>query len=241
MATRRSTQRIVLNGVLDGLLAAGSVMLARWLVAPGLDPVRPLWWLAWGAAALLLAGTPFRLTVQYWRFSGPSDLLGVGAASLSGAALFALGLQLLHVRLPSPTLPVVQALALMVLLSAPRVFYRLLHEGSGGTDGALPVLLVGAGEGADLFLRALAGDRDAPYRATGLLSLGRAQTGRRIHNCPILGSAEDAPAVLARLRADQALPAVLVVTEPDLPGATLAHLMEAAEREGLRVAWAPRL
>ncbi|HET9018522.1 MAG TPA: polysaccharide biosynthesis protein, partial [Acetobacteraceae bacterium] len=130
MATRRSTQRIALNGVLDGLLAAASVMLARWLVAPGLDPVRPAWTLAWGAAALLLAGMPFRLTVQYWRFSGPSDLLGVAAASLSGAALFALGLQLLHVPLPAPTLPVVQALALMVLLSVPRVFYRLLHEGT---------------------------------------------------------------------------------------------------------------
>ncbi len=241
MATRRSTQRIALNAALDGLLAAASVVLARWLVAPAADPVAPAWTLLWGAAALLLAGLPFRLSVQYWRFSGPSDLLGVGAASLTGAALFALGLHLAHVPLPAPTLPVVQALALMVLLAAPRNFYRLLQEGSGGGAGAQPVLLVGAGEGADLFLRALAGDREAPYRAVGLLSLGRAQTGRRIHNCPILGSAAEVGEVLARLRAEQALPAALVVTEPDLPGEELARLIEAAEREGLRVARAPRV
>ncbi len=241
MATRRSTQRIALNAALDGLLAAASVVLARWLVAPAADPVAPAWTLLWGAASLLLAGLPFRLSVQYWRFSGPSDLLGVGAASLTGAALFALGLHLAHVALPVPTLPIVQALALMALLAIPRIFYRLLQEGTGGGAGAQPVLLVGAGEGADLFLRALAGDRDAPYRATGLLSLGRAQTGRRIHNCPILGSVAEAAPVLARLRAEQALPAALVVTEPDLPGEVLAGLMAAAEREGLRVARAPRV
>ena len=183
--------RIALNAALDGAAGGGLGAAGALAGAPAADPVAPGLDAAWGAAALLLAGLPFRLSVQYWRFSGPSDLLGVGAASLTGAALFALGLHLLRVPLPAPTLPVVQALALMVLLAAPRVFYRLLREGAGGADGAQPVLLVGAGEGADLFLRALAGDREAPYRAVGLLSLGRAQTGRRIHNCPILGSVDE--------------------------------------------------
>jgi FlaA1/EpsC-like NDP-sugar epimerase len=241
MASRRSIFRIALNAALDGLLAAGGVALARWLVAPEADPIRPAWTLAWGALALLLAGLPFRLSVQYWRFSGPSDLLGVGAAGVTAAALFALGLHLFNLPLSEPTLPLALALVLMVLLAVPRLLYRLLQEGAGGRAGAQPVLLVGAGEGADLFLRALAGDREAPYRATGLLSLGRAQTGRRIHNCPILGSVDDVETVLARLRAEQALPAVLVVTEPDLSGGVLARLMTAAEQEGLRVARAPRL
>ena len=230
-----------MNVALDGLLAACAVVLARVLLAPGGDPFGPAWTLAWGAVALLLAGLPFRLSVQYWRFAGAGDLLGVGAASLTAAALFALALHAARVALPSPSFPVLHALSLMVLLAAPRLFYRLLQEGAAGGDGAQPVLLVGAGEGADLFLRALAGDRDAPYRVTGLLSLGQAQTGRRIHGCPILGHVDDAPAVLDRLRAAQRLPAALVVTEADLPGDVLAALMQAAEREGLRVARAPRL
>jgi O-antigen biosynthesis protein WbqV len=241
MTSRRWKLRIALNAALDGVIAAGSAALAHWLAAPTADPLAAPWTLLWAAAALLLAGLPFRISVQYWRFAGPSDLLGVGAASLTGAALFALGLHLLGLPLPSPTFPVLQALVLTVLLAAPRLFYRLLQEGAGDGAGAQPVLLVGAGEGADLFLRALAGDREAPYRATGLLSLGRAQTGRRIHGCPILGSTAEAAAVLARLRAEQALPAALVVTEPDLTGSALGQLMEVAEREGLRVARAPRL
>jgi FlaA1/EpsC-like NDP-sugar epimerase len=241
MAKSRSLFRIAVNVALDGLLAACAVVVARLLLAPDADPVAPAWTLAWGAASLLLAGLPFRLSVQYWRFAGTADLLGVGAGSLTAAAAFALGLHAAGVRLPSPTFPAVHALTLMVLLAAPRIFYRLLQEGAAGGDGAQPVLLVGAGEGADLFLRALAVDREAPYRVIGLLSLGQAQTGRRIHGCPILGNIDDAASVLDRLRAEQALPAALVVTEAGLPGDTLAALMDVAERAGLRVARAPRL
>jgi O-antigen biosynthesis protein WbqV len=129
----------------------------------------------------------------------------------------------------------------MVLLAVPRIFYRLLQQGAAGGDGGQPVLLVGAGEGADLFLRALGADREALYRVIGLLSLGQAQTGRRIHGLPILGSVDEAASVLARLRGEDRLPAALVVTEADMPGPVLAALMEVADAAGLRVARAPRL
>ncbi len=217
------------------------MVAARLLLAPESDPVTPAWTVAWAAVSLLLAGLPFRLSVQYWRFAGAGDLLGVTAASVTAAALFSLALHGAGLKLPAPTFPAVHALALMVLLAAPRVFYRVMQEGSAAAEGAQPVLLIGAGDPADLFLRALTGDRHAPYRAVGLLSLGQAQTGRRIHGCPILGNVADAETVLAGLRAQDRLPATLVVTEPDMPGAALADLMRVAEREGLRVARAPRL
>ena len=49
----------------------------------------PLWLLPLGAATLLLAGLPFRLPWQYWRFAGIDDLLTVAGASALGAGLFA--------------------------------------------------------------------------------------------------------------------------------------------------------
>jgi len=237
---RRSTFRIAVNVLLDGLLGAGAMVAARLLLAPDADPVTPAWTLPWAAVSLLLAGLPFRLSVQYWRFADAGDLLGVTAASLTGAALFSLVLHAAGLKL-APTFPAAHALALIVLLAAPRLFYRLMQEGPAADEAAQPVLLIGAGDAADLFLRALAGDRNAPYRATGLLSLGQAQTGRRIHGCPVLGSVGNAATVLARLRAEHALPAVLVVTEPDMAGSVLAELMQVADSEGVRVARAPRL
>ncbi len=240
MAKRRAWARIGLNVGLDGVIAALAVPLARLLADPSGDIAGPLWAWGWSAVAVLLAGAPFRMSVQYWRFTTTSDLVGVAAGSAAGAALFNLGLHLAEFPAPSPAFPAIFALCLIVLLALARMAYRIMREGAGERgQNAAPVLLVGAGEGADLFLRALAADRGAPFHVVGLLSMGAAQTGRRMHGCPILGAIGDAPAILADLRAEGALPASLVVTEPDLSGPQLASLIEAAEREGVRVALAP--
>ncbi len=240
MATRRALVRIGLNAGLDGLLAAGAYLLARWLVGAE-DVLGPWWALPWAAAALLLAGVPFRLSVQYWRFAGTQDLLALAAASVAAAAVFPVGLREGGAALPGPSFPVAHALALIVLLAAPRLAYRLSQEGRGQTQGGAAVLLVGAGEGSDLFLRALAAEAAAPFFVLGLVSTGRAQTGRRINGQPILGGLAELPAVLARLREEGRLPGTLVVTDPALSGTSLAQVMAVAEQEGVRVASAPRL
>ncbi len=243
MAARPALFRIAVNVGVDALLAGVAVVLARWLAAPAVDPFLPLWTIVWAAAALLLAGLPFRLSTQYWRFAGAGDLLNVGAAAVAAAAIYPLALHEAGVPLSSPAFPVLHALVLIVLLALPRVVYRLAQESRlpAGDNRAVPVLLVGAGEAADLFLRALAADPSRPFAVLGLLSLGRAQTGRRIGGVPILGSVEEAGTILARLRAADRLPATLVLTDSDLTGSRLAALMEVADREGVRVARAPRM
>ena len=103
------------------------------------------------------------------------------------------------------------------------------------------VLLVGAGDGADLFMRALEfGHGRASYRVLGLLSLRQGQTGRRIHGQAILGDVGQTAAVLARLRTEGRLPAALVVTQPDLAGPVLADLLAQADAEGVPVRRVPR-
>ncbi|HEX3348991.1 MAG TPA: nucleoside-diphosphate sugar epimerase/dehydratase [Acetobacteraceae bacterium] len=240
MVTRRAAWRLALNVGHDGLLAALAVPLTHLLAAPSADAFGTPLQILWGAAALLIAGLPFRLSAQYWRFTGTEDLLGVAAASVAAVALYGLGLHAAGVAVPGPSFAVIHALVLMVLLAVPRVGYRAMQETPHQGDATSAVLLVGAGDGADLFIRALAGDRAAPYRVMGLISLGRAQTGRRIHGTPILGAIKETEAVLARLHADGRLPAALVITEPDLSGAALARLIDVADRFGLRVARAPR-
>ncbi len=248
MATRRSLVRIGLNVGLDGLLAAGAYVLARWMVGGG-DPLTPaprdpIWALPWAVVALLLAGLPFRLSVQYWRFAGTQDLLAVAAAAIAAAAIFPIGLREGGGVMPGPSLPVAHALALIVLLAAPRLAYRLTQEGRGargGVGGGTAILLVGAGDASDLFLRALAGERAAPFHVVGLVSTGSGQTGRRINGQPILGGLGELGPVLARLREEDRLPSTLVITDPHLSGSALAQLMACAEQEGVRVASAPRL
>ena len=133
------------------------------------------------------------------------------------------------------------ALVLIVALGAPRVLYRLRPGlGRAGADAQL-VLLAGAGEGADLFLRALEyREGRRKFRVVGLLSRNGGQVGRRIHGQPILGGIDQAGAVLARLRADDRLPNAVVVTESELPGPVMTALLAQADAEGVPVRRAPR-
>ena len=242
MASQRSVYRILLNVALDGVLAAIAAPLASWVARPAEGVLRPLWFLAGGAITLLVAGVPFRLSQQYWRFAGIGDLIGVASSSVLCAALFSLLLVATGFPLPTSTFPIVHALVLALALGAPRVAYRMRHArwpGLASGEEARPVLLIGAGEGADLFLRALEYGRGA-YRVLGILSLGKAQTGRRIHGQAILGTVDAAPQVLARLREEGRLPSALVVTEPDLAGAPLASLLETADAAGVPVRRVPR-
>jgi len=243
MPSQRYVNRILLNVALDGMLAAVATPLARYIADPGGGLLHPLWFVAGGAITLLVAGLPFRMPQQYWRFAGIEDMLGLVGSSVVSAVLFALLLRVSGFPLPTPTFPVVHALTLIVALGAPRVVYRLRLARRGGREGAdaQSVLLVGAGEGADLFLRALEyGEGRAAFRVIGLLSLREGQAGRRIHGHTILGSITQTTTVLARLRAEGRLPSALVVTQPDLSGAPLAELLTQADIEGVPVRRVPR-
>jgi FlaA1/EpsC-like NDP-sugar epimerase len=242
----RPPVRIALNVLLDGVLAALAVPFARAIADPSSEWLGPLWLLPAGAATLLLAGLPFRLPWQYWRFAGIGDLLAVAFASALGAALFAGLVMLTGISFANPAFPAVHGLTLLVLLGAPRVAYRRLRQRPGGRLPAAraadvpSALVVGAAEDIDLFLRALIGDRRHALRVEGLLAVGSRQTGRRIHGHPFLGSIEDAATVLERLGSEDRLPDTLVVATPDLAGQSLSILIEQAERYGLRIRRAPR-
>ncbi len=245
LATRPWFNRILVNVLLDGALAAMATPLARYIADPGGGLLHPLWFVAGGAITLLLAGLPFRMPQQYWRFAGIEDLVNLVLSSLASAVLFALLLRVSGFPLPTPTFPVVHALVLIVALGTPRVVYRLQMARRRARDGAdatqLAVLLVGAGEGADLFLRALEfGHGRISYRVLGLLSLRQGQNGRRIHGHAILGDVGQTAAVLARLRAEGRLPSALVVTQPDLAGPVLARVLAQADAEGVPVRRVPR-
>ncbi len=239
----RSLSRILVNVALDGALAAAAAPLARWIADPEGGLLHPLWFLAGGGITLLLGGLPFRLSQQYWRFSGLSDLVGVMGGSIASAALFAALLVATGFHLPTLTFPIVHALTLMVLLGAPRLGYRLYR----GRPRRAPeeadlqqVVLVGAGDAADGFIRAVGTDPANGLRIVGLLALADRQAGRRIHGLPILGRVEQAAEVLARLAVRRRLPSALIVTEPDFLGAPLAALIAEAAAQGIPVRRAPR-
>jgi FlaA1/EpsC-like NDP-sugar epimerase len=243
MPAARSLIRIAVNVAIDGILAALAVPVAWWIADPaGAIPSAPLI-LPLGAITLLLAGLPFRLSRQYWRFAGMADLLIVSGSSLLGALLFSLVLLIARLGPPSLGFPIAHALTLLAFLGAPRVGYRWFRTrdrtAALGPD-ATGVLVAGQIEDCDLFLRALARDRRQRFRVEGLITRGDRQIGQRVQGHRILGSLKDARAVLERLRDEGRMPGTLVLTTPDMQGPTLASLVSEADRFGLNVRRAPR-
>jgi O-antigen biosynthesis protein WbqV len=238
--------RILLNLGLDGLVAAVALPASVWLAAPGIWPPGAWWFGAvpGAVAALLLAGLPLRLPRQYWRFASLPELLASSGAAAGGAALFWVALLLFGVWRPANIgFPVIHALVLAALLAGPRIAARLQHAGRAGPlseTPAQPALLVGAGDGADLFIRALAQERSPAYRVVGILSQRARQLGRRIHGLPILGTVEDAATVLDGLREEGRLPAQIILATPLVQGIALQRLLDAADRHGVPVKRAPR-
>jgi len=244
MPAARSLIRIAVNVAIDGVLAAAAVPVAWWITDPTGAVPSAAFSIPLGAAALLVAGLPFRLSQQYWRFAALGDLLTVTASSALGAALFSLVLFARGLGPPSFGFPIAHALTLLALLGAPRVAYRWFRsrgQNMVAEADATSVLVVGQTEDCDLFLRALVRDRRQRFRVEGLLTPGDRPTGRRIQGYSILGAMKDAGTVLERLREEGRLPGTLVMATPDLQGAALASVVAQADRFGLRVRRAPRL
>ena len=242
MASKRAVNRIIVNVLLDGALAAVAAPVARYLADPSSGLLHPIWFVAGGAITLVVGGLPFGLQLQYWRFSSLADMIGVACGSALSAALFTLGLWLTGYSLPTVTFPAIYALTLLVLLAVPRITYRLAQarRAAARAGHAERVLLVGADQPAELFLRAVARDGGPGIRVDGLLAFGGHQPGRRIHGRPILGRVDEAGVMLERLRAAGRLPDALVVTDPEFRGPALARLIEQANRAGVAVRRAPR-
>ncbi|NHO31537.1 polysaccharide biosynthesis protein [Acetobacter fallax] len=237
----RPMNRILVNVLLDGSVAAIAAPLARWLAAPRDGLLHPLWFLAGGAITLIVSGVPFRMPQQYWRFSGISDLLGIAGASAASAALFTLGLLATGYPLPSPTFPVIYAVTLVVLLGGLRTAYRLTNGLNRRGVVQRKVVLVGADQVADIFLRAIDRNPASGVRVTGLIGQGTHQAGRRIHNVPILGHVTDIAALLDGMARRNALPENLVITDPNFRGEGLGRVLSAAETHGIQVMRAPVL
>ena len=158
--------------------------------------LHPLWFIGGGAITLLLSGVPFRLSQQYWRFSGIEDLVGVAGGSVLSAALFALFWIVTGYPLPTPTFPDrARADPAAVPGRAPRVLPPVARPAARGRAGRA-VRAAGRRGGGRGQLPPRAGERAGAEAVAGLLSLGGNQTGRRMQGRPILGGVSELRKVL---------------------------------------------
>ncbi len=136
---------------------------------------------------------------------------------------------------------------LVVLLMASRMVYRFSKDGDlhavfeRTDDGRVPVLLIGAGDEAETFIRGLARDRLAPYRVVGIVDHKTSRIGRDIRGVTVMGGLGEVADIVTRLAAQGRKPQRMIITWAKLDGAAIGMLLEEAEALGLTLSRMPRL
>lgn len=229
----------------DVIMAAASFALSLWLRLGEdafLSPERLI------AGTLLIsavAAVVFRFSGLYrgiWRYASINDLIGLTRANTL-VVLLLLPLMFLFTRLVDMprSLLFINWLMLMILLGGPRFLYRLtkdrrqMSRQTAADQPSIPVLLVGADDEAELYLRAL-GRIDSRYRVLGLLSHSAERVGRNMHGHSVLGTVAQFPDVVARLTTQGQRPQKIILTQSELGGATVRTLLDQAQTEGMTVA-----
>lgn len=197
-----------------------------------------------------VAAVVFLFTGLYrgvWRYASLSDLVAIVRAATLALLVF-LPVTFLLTRLEQvPRSAFVIAWFLLVtLLAAGRIGYRiykdhgLRHLLERRSGLRVPVVVIGAGDEAEVFVRAMGRDPQAAYEVLALVDDKGGRVGRAIHGVPILGPLERLPEILQQVARRERLPQRLILSRR-LPRERIETLLALAESRGMTLASLPRL
>ncbi|MEQ8357537.1 MAG: nucleoside-diphosphate sugar epimerase/dehydratase [Kiloniellaceae bacterium] len=237
---------------LHDLSMAAAAFLIALLLRLGNDAWASLVATLWPSMLLFMAvcGLVFLSTGLYrgvWRYASMNDLVAIIKAVSLSLAVF-LPVTFLVTRLDS--LPrswlVISWFVLIFLLGAPRMLYRVFkdqgfrHLLERDRHRRVPVLLVGAGDAAETFIREMARDRDGAFEILGVIDEKGTRIGRNIHGVPVFGHLQDLPEVFKRLARRERKPQRVILTKP-LERDEVDYILDLADTQGATVARLPRL
>ncbi len=197
----------------------------------------------------VISGAVFLFSGLYrgiWAYASVRDLITIVKA-VTLAVLIYLPAAFLLTRLADVprTTPAIVWLLLIILLCGTRLAFRMLREKrlaslwSLAGNGQSPVLLYGAADEADLFIRALVANPHAPYRAVGVIAENDRRVGRELHGVKVLGTLAQLPEIMQQLRSKGQAPARLILTRAAPGGGE--SLLETAQQQGLQLSRLPQL
>jgi O-antigen biosynthesis protein WbqV len=196
----------------------------------------------------LLVFSRMRLYRGLWRYASTPDLVAI-TKSATVAVLLVYIVLFLFSRLEGipRSVPFIQWLLLLALLGGPRFLYRILRDRQLGmrtsfsAESRIPVVLIGAGDRAELFLRDTRSGTSSQYHVVGIVDDDPERIGRTIHNVRIWGPVADLPKVVERFVRRGAAPQRVILTYDTLEGAKVRQLLDMTDRLGLPLARLPHL
>lgn len=189
----------------------------------------------------------FRLHRSVWRYVSMPEMRTILLVSgLTIVLFYALWFAVTRLEMVPRSIPMLHGMVLVTLLAGPRLLYRTFFEAAADratlkSGQTIPVLLIGAGDHAEQFLRALQRMPGAPYRVAGIVTDREAQKGRHLHGVKVYGTLEDIPQVVRKLERRGERPQRLLLSEDYLEHETVTRLLAFSDRLALPLARLPGL
>ena len=181
-----------------------------------------------------------------WRYASINDLLTITkAVTLAILIFFSILFVLTRLEGIPRSAPLIQWFLLMALLGGPRFCYRSIKDHHLSTivnkisHRRVSVLLIGAGDTAETFIREQARDRNSAFNIIGVIDQDNGRVGREIHGVPVIAEITELDKVL-REYSDVGLQRI-ILTNRDLAGETVREMLEIAEQHGITMARLPLL
>ncbi len=183
-----------------------------------------------------------------WAFASVKDLTQIFRAASIAVIAFVIATFLLT-RLDNVprTVPFISWFILLAGLGGSRMLLRILRERrlsvlwerSGG--GRVNILIVGANDETDLFLRAISLNPQAPFHVVGIIGEDETRVGRQFHGISVLGTIDEIPAIIKNLRGRDCAPSRLVVTRSmtRMNSTLMEKLLEQSAALGLKLSRLP--
>lgn len=235
----------------DTIMAAVSFLLAVYIRLGDEQIVDSFPYLMTGTIALtLVCVTVFmsmRLYRGSWRYASMRDLTAIIKAVSLSILIFAV-LMFIFNRLTGIPRSVlfINWMLLIMLLGGPRFLYRAFHDHTiswkpAGEINKIPVLLIGAGDAAEQFIRNSQRNYQAPYEVVGLVDDDPARKGRTIHRISIYGGSDIIPTIVKKLTRKGLKPQKLIVSDEEVSGKNMSQLLDIADGLGIPLARLPKL
>lgn len=152
-----------------------------------------------------------------WRFASVPDLLRIAKGVIAGIIIIAVGAffyNRLH-DVPRSVIPLYTIL-LFLMLSGPRIIYRLWKDYVRMEGSGQRALVVGAGMGGEMLVRDLLREHTGIYSPVAFVDDDINKRKREVHGVRVVGSTQEIPAVVADLEIEIILIAVPSATDEEM-------------------------
>ena len=167
----------------------------------------------------------FGLYRGIWRFASLPDIVRILKAVLVGTVV-SVALLFVFTRAGGVprSVPVIHAILLVMLLSGPRLIYRLLKDRHLDLAPGKRVLIVGSGQAGEMLARDILRNRRGDYLPVAFVDDKLRRQGREIHGLPVAGTCEEIPDLCEELSID-----IIMLAIPSASSSQMRRVVEYCE------------